>query len=121
MENKQYSRRKFINECFSAGSMFVGAAIIFDSCNSNKSVEKAEKKNQSRSEHSCDDLSNVSAAEIEKRQKFGYINKSPDPDRSCGNCTLHIPPVSDKDCGGCLLFKGPVNTDGYCIQYVARV
>ena len=44
MEKKQYSRRKFINECFSTGSMFVGAVIIPDSCNSNKSGEYAGRK-----------------------------------------------------------------------------
>ena len=121
MENKEYSRRKFINKCLSSGSMFFGGAIILNSCNSNKSGEEEEKKNQSKSEHPCDDLSNVSAEEIEKRQKFGYVKKSPDLDRFCGNCSLYIPPVSDKDCGGCLLFKGPVHPEGYCIQYVAKI
>lgn len=119
MENKEYSRRKFINKCLSSGSMFFGGAMIFNSCNSKKSGE--EEKNQSKSEEPCDDLSNVSAGEIEKRQKFGYVKKSPDPERFCGNCSLYIPPVSDKDCGGCLLFKGPVDPGGYCIQYVAKV
>jgi len=44
MENKQYSRGKFINECFTAGSMFVGAVIVPDSCNSNNPESTREKK-----------------------------------------------------------------------------
>ena len=116
MENKEYSRKKFINKCLSAGSMFMGAAIILNSCNSNK-----EEKNQSNSGESCDDLSNVSAEEIEKRGKFGYVKKSTDPKRVCSICSLHIPPVSDKACGGCVLFKGPVDPEGSCIQFVAKV
>ncbi|HEY8659057.1 MAG TPA: hypothetical protein VIM07_12485 [Chitinophagaceae bacterium] len=119
MENKEYSRRKFINKCLSSGSMFLGAAIILNSCNSKKSG--VEEKNQSKSGEPCDDLSNVSAEEIEKREKFGYVKKSTDPKRFCGNCSLHIPPVSEKDCGGCMLFKGPVDPEGSCIQFVAKV
>ena len=119
MENKEYSRRKFINKCLSSGSMFFGAAIILNSCNSKKLG--VEEKNQSKSEEPCDDLSNVSAEEIVKRQKFGYVKKSTDPERFCGNCNLHIPPVSEKDCGGCMLFKGPVYPGGSCIQFVAKV
>ena len=98
--------------------MFFGGAIILNSCNSNKNGQEEKK---GKSEHSCDDLSDVSAEEIEKRQKFGYVKKTPYPDRLCDNCGLHIPPVPDKDCGGCLLFKGPVDPGGYCIQYVAKV
>ena len=119
MEKKEYSRRKFITKCLSSGSMFFGGAIILNSCNSNKNGQ--EEKKQGKSGHSCDDLSDVSAAEIEKRQKFGYVKKSPYPDRFCNNCSLYIPPVSDKDCGGCLLFKVPVDPGGYCMQYVAKV
>lgn len=118
MENKEYSRRKFINKCLSIGSMFIGGAMILNSCNSKKSDE--EEKKQGKSDDPCDDLSNVSAGEIEKRQKFGYVKKSPDQERFCTKCSLYIPPVSDKDCGGCLLFKGPVHPKGSCIQYVAK-
>ena len=122
MENRDYSRRKFINKCFSAGSLFFGGAIFLNSCNTNESSDKeSENKKQSTSEDPCNDLSGVSSVELEKRQKFGYVKKSIDPERFCGNCGLHIPPVSEKDCGGCLLFKGPVSPDGYCIQYVAKV
>jgi hypothetical protein len=118
MKNNEYSRRKFFDKCLGSGSMLFGAAVILNSCHSNKSGQ--EEKKQDKAEHSCDDFSDVSAAEMEKRQKFGYVKKSPYSDRSCGGCGLHIPPVSDKDCGGCLLFKGPVDPGGYCIQYVAK-
>jgi hypothetical protein len=119
MENNEYSRRKFVTKCLSSVGIFFGAAAVINSCQSNKS-EKAE-KNQSKSGDPCDDLSNVSSEEIEKRNKLGYVTKSSDPDRSCDNCSLHIPPTDGKGCGGCLLFKGPVKAEGYCIQYAAKV
>ena len=119
MENEEYSRRKFINKWLSFGGMFFGGAIILSSCNSNRSG-KEQKENQHKSENPCDDLSNVSAEEIEKRGKFGYVKKSTDPERVCGNCGLHIPSLSEKGCGGCMLFKGPVYPEGSCIQFVAK-
>lgn len=120
MEKKEYSRRKFFNKCLRTGSMFLGGAIILNSCNSDNVPEK-EKKNQTKSDDPCDDLSNVSAEEVGKREKFGYVKKSTDPERICNNCGLHIPAVSEKDCGGCILFKGPVSPEGSCIQFVAKV
>lgn len=106
-------------KCFSSASMLFGTAIIFNSCDSKKPGE--EEKKGSTSKEPCEDLSGVSTEEIAKRQKFGYVKQSVDPERNCGNCSLHLPPVAGKDCGGCLLFKGPVNPAGYCIQYAAKV
>ncbi len=122
MENKDNSRRKFINKCLRTGSSFFGSALLLISCNTNDSPGgKSEDKKQNTAEDSCNDLSGVSSVELEKRQKFGYIKKTIDPERFCGNCGLNLPAISGKDCGGCLLFKGPVSPDGYCIQYVAKV
>ncbi|MEO8416490.1 MAG: hypothetical protein ABI472_22695 [Ginsengibacter sp.] len=122
MANKDYSRRKFINQCLHTGSLCFGSAMFLISCHTNDSPgEKSGNKKQSTSDDPCSDLSGVSSAELEKRQKFGYVKKSADAERFCGNCSLHLPPFSEKDCGGCLLFKGPVSSTGYCIQYVAKV
>lgn len=119
MENKQYSRRKFMYDCFSSASFLFGTVIIFNSCNSKKPATEEKKKTKSKAP--CEDLSDVSAEEIAKREKFGYLKQSTDPERNCNNCSLYLPPVAGKDCGGCLLFKGPVNPAGYCIQYAAKV
>lgn len=122
MANKDYSRRKFINKCVTTGSLFFGGAMLLNSCHTNESPGgKIENKKQSTSVDPCNDLSGVSSAELEKRHKFGYVKKSTDSERFCGNCSLFLPPLSEKDCGGCLLFKGPVSPEGYCIQYVAKV
>lgn len=117
MDNNAYPRRDFINRCFSAAGMFLGGSLVFSRCGSNNSVK--EEKSQAKPGQACDDLSGVSPAELEKRQKFGYVSKSPDPDHFCDNCGLHIPPANS-GCGGCMLFQGPVHPDGYCIQYVAK-
>jgi hypothetical protein len=119
MKNKEYSRRKFISKCFGTGSIFLGAgALILSSCDSNKS--SAGDKKMSSAKSSCDDLSGVSKGEIEKRQKFAYVDKSPVPGNFCVNCSLYVPQPGNAECGGCMLFKGPVRAAGYCIQYVAK-
>jgi len=127
MENKEYSRRKFINKCLSTGSLFFGGAIFLNSCNTNESSGTAgednkagETKKQSASEDPCNDLSGVSEGELKKRQSLGYVTKSPDPENYCGNCALFIPPAKEGDCGGCLLFKGPVHAEGHCVQWAAK-
>jgi hypothetical protein len=119
MKKMNYSRRNFLSNCLSAGSIFLGGAFILNSCEP-KQPPEADKK-EAASKNACDDLSGVSKSEIEKREKFGYADKSPDPENNCGNCSMFVPQGQDKECGGCLLFKGPVHSLGYCIQYVAKV
>ncbi len=76
MENKDYSRRKFINKCLRTGSSFFLGALLLISCNTNDSPGgKSEDKKQNTSDDSCNDLSGVSSVELEKRQKFACIKK----------------------------------------------
>ena len=139
---KKYSRREFIGKYFYTGSLVLGGGILL-SCTSLKSVandtvestpgeapaasQDTIKVNQGQApqqaqaaaqqKNPCDDLSGVSAEEIEKRKKLAYVNKTPIPDSHCSNCTLYLPPAKDKPCGGCLLFKGPVRPEGYCAYW----
>ncbi|WP_276347622.1 high-potential iron-sulfur protein [Daejeonella sp. JGW-45] len=139
-EKKQYSRREFIGKYFYTGSLLLGGGILL-SCTSVKSVAAGTpqpgsgENNQVRQDsikkesdtdpkgqavqekNPCDDMTGVSAEELEKRKKLAYVNKTPIPDSHCSNCTLYIPPAKDKPCGGCMLFKGPVRKEGYCAYW----
>lgn len=95
-----------------------GGALILSSCNSKKSTP-ADKKETSATDF-CDDLSNVSQSELEKRKTFAYVDKSPVPDHFCGNCALFVPKADNQTCGECMLFKGPVRAVGHCIQWAAK-
>jgi hypothetical protein len=46
MENKEYSRRRFISKCLSTGSLFLGGAIFLNSCNTNESSGKEGEDNK---------------------------------------------------------------------------
>lgn len=140
-KKNKYSRREFIRKYFYISSLFLGGGILL-SCTSLKSVtndipesssgdtpkasQDTIKANQSQTsqqeqgtpkKNPCDDLTGVSAEDIEKRKKLAYVNKTPIPDSRCSNCTLYLPPVKDKPCGGCMLFKGPVRPEGYCAYW----
>lgn len=137
----KFSRREFIEKYFYTSSILLGGGILLG-CTSLKSVAKdipdpaaADSKNAGRNtvqasqapasqtpleaqqKNPCDDLTGISAEEIEKRKKLAYVNKTPIPDSHCSNCTLYIPPAKDKPCGGCMLFKGPVRPEGYCAYW----
>ncbi len=137
---KGYSRREFIGKYFYTGTIFLGGGILL-SCTSLKSaansipgpdpagqnkagqdtIKKEPQPNPqdktAQEKNPCDDMTGVSAEELEKRKKLAYVNKTPIPDSHCSNCTLYIPPAKDKPCGGCMLFKGPVRKEGYCAYW----
>jgi len=138
----KYSRREFIGKYFYTSSVLLGGGVLLG-CTSLKSIsndipesaaadspkavqdtvkltpaqpsQQAQVASQQKSP--CDDLTGVSAEEIEKRKKLAYVSKTPIPDSHCSNCTLYIPPAKDKPCGGCMLFKGPVRPEGYCAYW----
>jgi hypothetical protein len=118
MKEKNYSRRKFLSECVYTGSMFFGAVIAINGCEP-KEPASTDKK-ESASKDRCDDFSSVSKSEMEKREKFGYVDKSLVDGNFCGNCSLYVPYKEEKNCGDCMLFKGPVHFAGHCIQYVPK-
>jgi len=122
MENKDYSRRKFLNKLLGISSAFLGSTLFLTGCNTNQSSSGGESgnKKKSTSEDPCNDLSGVSDVELKKRQSLGYVTKSQTPDNFCGNCGLHIPPKPNEECGGCMLFKGPVHYEGLCVQWTAK-
>lgn len=115
MEQKGYSRRKFIYRCLGPVLAVSGGALLWSGCHS------GENNSGSKSgPTSCDDLSGVSQDEIAKRKQLGYVQESTVPGSHCGNCSLYVPPAQEGGIGKCLLFAGPVCPTGYCTQYVAK-
>ncbi len=124
--NQIYSRRKFIQQTLNASSAFLGAGILLIGCNTEPgSTEKKEKdvpKEEPKTAEpvdQCKDFSGVSESDLQKRKQLGYAEKSPLPNRRCGNCALFLPPAAGKDCGECQLFKGPVYPTAYCTYWAA--
>jgi hypothetical protein len=68
----------------------------------------------------CNDLSGLTEAEINARNSVGYVEKTEDPAKNCGNCRFYQPGTQPNGCGGCQLFKGPVNEGGNCKSWFAK-
>jgi len=109
---ESYSRRKFVAQCFKSGVVLLGAGFTASSCTKKESTQETNK-----SINSCDDFSDVSDAELEKRKKFAYVKQSTDPLKQCHSCKLYLPPKAGEKCGGCMLFKGPVDVNGSCTYW----
>lgn len=112
------SRRKFIFASLSASTVLLGAGLLHG-CDAKNDAQ--EEEGSTASVDSCDDLSGVSEAELEKRQKFGYVRETPIPESRCDNCNLYLPPAEGQACGGCMLFKGPVFPGAYCTYWAPQV
>ena len=111
-----FSRRKFIQKYFISNPIVLVAGVMFTGCGE----EKQGKQEVLTPGDPCKDLSNVTDADLQARQKLGYVNESPISERTCNKCNFWLPPLTDKQCGGCMLFKGPVEPSGYCIYWAAR-
>lgn len=120
MKNKTCSRRKFISKSLYLGSTFFGGALIFGSvaaANDKSGTDALDQDPKQVKKDPCDDMKGVTPAELAKRKKLAYVNKTPIEDNHCSNCALYVPPAKGKPCGGCVLFKGPVRPNGYCAYW----
>ncbi|MEJ7769725.1 MAG: hypothetical protein WKF89_18040 [Chitinophagaceae bacterium] len=119
MENREYSRRGFFSKSLQQGSILLGSALLLTSCEQ-KDAKPEEVKNLPAKDF-CNDFSGISKGELDKRQRFGYVDQSTVAESQCSSCSLYVPHAQQKHCGTCLLFQGPVLSSGYCIQYVPKV
>ncbi|HLT73211.1 MAG TPA: high-potential iron-sulfur protein [Cyclobacteriaceae bacterium] len=112
---KVCGRREFIRMHVISGS-FLGIAAALTRCDSaSRSSGSGEK---GPVPEPCEDLSGVSENDRQIREKAAYVTVSPQPEKTCSNCHLYLPPSGGKACGGCMLFKGPVVPSGYCTYWV---
>lgn len=118
MLKQKKSRRDFLRRYLRTGILIFGGGVIISNCGKGSNEQKAQAK--ASSGEPCDDLSNVSAEEIQKRENLGYATESPIADNQCNNCNLYLPP-GKKPCGGCMLFKGPVHAEGYCTYWAPKL
>lgn len=122
MKSKK-NRRAFLNSALKVGAGLIWLPLVAQSCKSegDQSTGAEDANANALDVTSCDDLSKTSAAEIKKREGFGYVEESPIPEKHCKNCQLYLPPTEGKSCGGCALFKGPVFEEAYCTYWAPIV
>jgi hypothetical protein len=114
MNGQQSARRKFLAQATRAGFVVLGSNVALNSCGQNTKRQTPFEGNP------CDDIREVSEAELTKRKSFGYVKESPLADNQCSNCNLYLPPKESQSCGECILFKGPVRAEGYCTYWAVK-
>ena len=67
----------------------------------------------------CTDVRGLTAEAIRARDDVGYVDRAPDPERTCDRCNQWAAPAGE-GCGGCRLFQGPVHPNGYCRVFARR-
>ena len=111
------NRRIFMKR---AGLCGLGAAFYLNGCggDSEKAAEKAEQATAALEKADpCTDLSDLTEAQVQIRDTFGYVDKSDDPDLICKNCAYWTEPAAGGFCGGCTLMAGPIHPAGTCDSY----
>jgi hypothetical protein len=69
----------------------------------------------------CADASNLTASEGSLRQASAYVEKAPDPAKTCAGCTFFTADPNGGPCGTCQIFVGgPANAQGHCASWAAK-
>lgn len=117
------SRKAFLKRCTYAIPSLVGIGLLAAGCNSGEPGKNTDSNanNNNAAPKSCDDFSGVSDNDLKTRKNFNYVDVSPDKNKMCKKCNLHIPAKPGVECGGCMLFKGPVKDTGTCTYWAPKV
>lgn len=126
MKRASLSRRHFIEKTIYTCAALLGVSTLISACGNSSGEQNGGSDNPTAlnsrgDENQCEDFSDVSEAELAKREQFGYMEETTLPESKCSNCQLWIMPKEDQTCGGCMLFKGPVYDDAYCTYWAPQV
>ncbi len=118
---KKLSRKVFLKNIFFSGSLLLGGSTLLAACGGGEKKPAGNENNQqSTTNDPCNDVSNLSDAELATRKQFNYRGQTPNEDKYCSNCLHWRPPTGSGPCGTCELVKGPINPNGYCDQWMEK-
>jgi High potential iron-sulfur protein len=68
----------------------------------------------------CEGLPGLTADELQLRKTLQYADASPQPGKTCTNCTLFVAAKEPDTCGACKVLHGPVHPNGWCKIFVLK-
>lgn len=120
MKNKsKITRRQFIHTTAAAGAATLTLGYLLAGCKGDGGGTKSG-GGGGGGEKSCDDVSGLTEQEKKTRESLKYVEKSPEPQKNCANCSLYQLPKDGEFCGGCSVLKGPVHPQGYCTAWAPK-
>ena len=120
MNAHDLTRRTF---CRLTGLLGAGAMLVLAGCGrgDKQAAERTEAAVQAAegtpAAEDCNDLTGLTAAQVQVRETFEYVETTPDADLACHLCEFYTEPEAGRACGGCTLFAGPVSPDGSCNSF----
>jgi hypothetical protein len=109
-KNDGISRRELIKRSLVVLGAATGGAALLSACDSG---------GDSGGALSCNDLSGLDEQQKQTRTSLEYVEKTPDPAKTCSNCNFWQAGQPNA-CGSCTLVQGPINPEGYCKSWVAK-
>ncbi|MBK8170865.1 MAG: high-potential iron-sulfur protein [Sandaracinaceae bacterium] len=107
MADKLISRRDLLKKsAFWGIAVVVGPALLNGGCGSDAPV--------------CTDTAGLSQPEIAMRTANAYVDRTPEPAKTCANCNF-FESRGESACGGCKVLKGPIAPAGYCRLWAAKI
>lgn len=66
----------------------------------------------------CTDVSGLSPDDAKARSALGYLDSTPNAERSCDRCTQFI--AAKSGCGSCRILPGPISPAGSCRVFASK-
>ncbi len=104
------SRRSFLALGLKVSAAGVAAAAL-NACGSKPAADTAV----------CADVAGLTASEQSLRASMKYVEKSPDPAKTCSGCSFFTAGEGAAACGTCEMYTGgPANPGGHCDSWAAK-
>ena len=129
MDNKDITRRDFIQRVSLFGAAGIGAGSLLAACGggeqpaatpSAETPAAAPEAPMAEESFTCMDTTGLTEAEVEMRTTLKYVDKSTEEGKQCDNCALWVAAAEGSQCGTCQTVKGPIHPEGYCTIWAQR-
>jgi len=123
-KDSSLTRRQFIQTTAAAGVSTLTIGFLLAGCkgDTGKSSDGEAKGGGGGGGEAkgCNDVSGLTEQEKATRTSLKYVEKSPEANKNCANCSLYQQPKAGEYCGGCSVMKGPINPKGYCTAWAPK-
>jgi hypothetical protein len=107
MTEKLFSRRKLLERSL---QIPLGGVLLAAMATKASTAQAADK--------ACVDMEHLDAGQKSIRESLNYVNKSPHPNMTCGQCGFFE--AKGDGCGNCMIFTGPAAAAGHCDSWSAK-
>ena len=127
MDNKDITRRDFIQRVTLFGAAGLGAGSLLAACGGeqpaptpSETPTAAPEPSAAAQRFTCMDTAGLTEKDVKMRTALKYVDKSAQAGKQCDNCAFWLNPAEGSPCGTCQTVKGPIHPEGYCKIWAQR-